>query len=70
MIKRYVQVTIKSTNQVRQFPTITEMYAKLGEKTIGVTRNSLWNALSKSNGRFENGKVKVEYRKTKKMIWK
>ena len=70
MIKRYVQVTIKSTKQVHQFPTITEMYAKLGEKAIGVTRNSLWNALSKSNGRFENGKVKVEYKQTKKMIWK
>lgn len=70
MIKRYVQVKIKATGQVRQFPTITMMYAKLGEETIGLTRNSLWNSLSKDNGRFENGKVKVEYKQTKKMIWK
>lgn len=70
MKKRYIQVTLKGTNDVRIFPTITKMYTLLGEETIGVTRNSLWNALSKFEGKYENNKVKVEYKQSKKQVWK
>lgn len=70
MSKRYIQVTLKDTGTVRVFPTIVKMYAKLGEENIGVTRNSLWNALSKQEGKYENKKVKIEYKETIHNSWK
>lgn len=70
MIKRYILVTIKATGRKIIFPTVTKMYSRLGEHNIGVTRNSLWNALSKDGGKFENRKVKVEYKETKRTVWK
>lgn len=70
MKKRYIQTTLKGTGDVRIFPTITKMYTLLGEEAIGVTRNSLWNALSKNEGKYENAKVKVEYKVSKKQVWK
>lgn len=70
MNKRYIQVTLKDTGKVRIFPTIVKMYAKLGESAVGVTRNSLWNALSKQEGKYENKKVKIEYKETAYRVWK
>lgn len=52
------------------FPTIARMYATLGEPTICMAKNSLWNALSKSKGKYENNRIKVEYKETKLMLWK
>lgn len=70
MLKKYILVRIKSTKEVRIFPTITKMYAMLGEEAIGITKNSLWNALSRKDGEYENSKVKVAYKETQKQVWK
>lgn len=70
MNKRYVQVTIKETGRVLTFPTVTQMYAKLGEEAVGVNIHSLWNALAKKGGKYENEKVKVEYKATVRDTWK
>lgn len=70
MNKRYVSVHIKSTGHIRVFPTITKMFSTLGEENIGVTRNSLWNALSAHGGKYENDKVKVEYKERKAQVWR
>lgn len=69
MLKKYTLIRIKKTDKVYLFPTITKMYTLLGEEAIGITRNSLWNALSKNDGKYENAKVKIVYKKTKKQVW-
>lgn len=68
--KKYVSVQIKSTGQICVFPTITMMFSRLGKDIIGITCNSLWNALSTHGGRYENDKVKVEYKEKKVQIWR
>ncbi len=70
MLKKYILVQIKTTGEVRIFPTITQMYTLLGEEAIGITKNSLWNALSKKNGKYENSRVKVAYKGTMRQVWK
>lgn len=64
MRKRYVQATIKSTGKVLVYPTVAKMYEDIGEKVVGVTINTIWNALAKNKGRYENGQVVVEYKHT------
>lgn len=59
---RYVLFVDKRTNEQFTFPTIVQMYASLGVKRIGLVKNSLFNALSKDNGLYENEKIKVEYK--------
>lgn len=70
MIKRYVRVRVKDTGRCYSFNTIVKMYSKLGEGTVGVSRNALWNALSKGFGKYENNNVRIEYRERRKQIWK
>lgn len=67
MRKRYVKLTMKGTGKTYAFPTVRMMYKKLKDSTLGVTINSLWNALSKNGGFYENDRVKVEYRNTIKI---
>lgn len=55
---------MKGTGKSYAFPTVRMMYKKLPRKTLGMAINSLWNALSKNNGFYENDKIKVEYKST------
>lgn len=69
MNKRYVQITYKQTGKVYTFPTVTKMYSVLGENGIGIKINSLWNAVSKNDGIYENDNVKIEYKVTHRIKW-
>lgn len=60
MKKKYVLFTDKKSGEKRKFATIVQMYKELGEKKIGITKNSLWNAWSKNLGIYENERIKVE----------
>lgn len=70
MKKRYIKITFKESGRFMVFPTIAKMYTILGEPILCMAKNSLWNALSKGKGRYENNRIKVEYKETKLMLWK
>lgn len=70
MNKKYVEVTLKDNGDVYNFPSVTKMYEKLGKEAVGITINSLWNALNRNNNKYENSKVKVEVKSTWKQVWK
>lgn len=61
MNKRCVQIIFRQTGEAHVFSSVTEMYARLGRKVIGLTLHSLFNALSKGRGKYENSKFIMRY---------
>ena len=61
-MKRVVTLTWKNEEQdVQVFKTVRELSRQHGNK-IGITLGSLWNALSKRGGVYENSVCKIEYK--------
>lgn len=67
-MKRVVILEMKTEPpKMSVYPNCPELVLDNG-KQIGVTLNSLWNALSKGKGIYENKKCKIYYKELKK--WK
>ena len=60
--KRVVVLEFINKNSNYVYNTCPELVVAHGEK-IGVTLNSLWNALAKNEGIYENKRCKIYYRK-------
>lgn len=61
--KRVVVLEYKKTQKTLVYKTCVELAVKNPKSEIGVCLGSLWNALSKNKGVFENDLCKVYYRK-------
>ena len=62
MKKRIVVLAFKEdTEREYIYPSVPELIREQGEN-IGITRNALWNALSKNNGVYENKVCRICYR--------
>lgn len=59
---------MKESKRTFIFPTVARMYELLGEDVIGLTINSLYNALAKASGEYENNRVIVAYKPKAKAI--
>jgi hypothetical protein len=67
-MKRVVILEMKAgPPKMNVYPNCPELVLDNG-KQIGITLNSLWNALSKGKGIYENKKCKIYYKELKK--WK
>ena len=67
-MKRVVILEMKTEPpEMSVYPNCPELVLDNGRQ-IGVTLNSLWNALSKGKGIYKNKKCKIYYKELKK--WK
>lgn len=60
-MKRIVRLKNKQTGEIDSYPTIIELVGRNGEKTLGIGLNSLYNAVSKNKGKWENDLYEVYY---------
>lgn len=66
--KRIVILEYKETQETRTYNTCAELAIDNPRSKIGICLGSLWNALSKNNGVFENDKCRIYYRKINSKI--
>lgn len=60
-MKRIVRLKQKDNGEIFSYPTITDLFQRNGEETLGISLNALYNALSKNNSRWENKQFEIYY---------
>ena len=59
MRKREVVLLNKETSKTAVYSTVKELAQNNDKDAIGISLHSLWNALSKSGGAYENAKCRI-----------
>lgn len=60
-MKRLVRLRNKKTKEIQTFPTIMHLLRSKGSDYLGIEKQSLYNALSKGKGKWENEKFAIYY---------
>lgn len=60
-MKRIVRLKDKIKGGISSYPTIASLVRRNGEKTIGISLNALYNAMSTNKGRWSNKRFEVFY---------
>ncbi len=71
--KRVVVLQFKPKKDVFVYNTCLELVNANNKNKIGVSLNTLWNALAKNDGVYENNLCKIYYRKivnSKNIEWR
>ena len=69
MNKRYISFKNKKNGRRETFNKAVEIYKKYTREELGITYNSLMNALSKNN-KYKNKNFVIAYKKRVKTEWK
>lgn len=66
--KRVVVLELKKSKKTFTYGTCAELAVNNSKSEIGISLCSLWNALSKNKGIFENDLCRIYYRKIEPKI--
>ena len=71
-MKRVVRFRNKETNEVYTYPTLSELIERNQNIELGISRQSLYNAMHKGKGFWENRRYCIYYENVElgKNIWK
>ncbi|SEA79905.1 hypothetical protein SAMN04487851_11469 [Prevotella sp. tc2-28] len=60
-MKRLVRLKDKETKEIYSYSSITELIRRNGEEALGISLQSLYNAMSTNKGRWGNDRYEVYY---------
>ena len=69
MKKKIVVCEFKDDGSYKTYRSCVELVETVSYERIGITVNSLWNALAKNGGVYENARCKIYYKDADKKIY-